>query len=871
MSLRWPALACAALVACASRVAPRPAPPIERAAHTTVAVPSRAIVQVRPWTEGPRWCLQVEEHDGVVRRLRGGVREEIRDGVTHRAEVRFVAEPDWVTHDDAGWHFFSRSNRWRSRDFLGDPEQVQRAPHAVIGRGVGRAVTIFNGAIEEMSVPGTVIDAAFVDENVGFALVEPGVALHTVDGGQSWTHLPADDVLGLVLASAEGVFALGKQHLWRTEGTTLVPAQHPFITPSECSDEPQTPPAVPPITPRVDWDDDAHTAVVLDARGTRYDLVRDRVVPASEPPCPEPERVPGSARIAVCLEEHERLSVHVRNDLGAWSRLGTMRRCGQRCVASHDGTRVACTGRCDIGGECDGLTTTCELTEGGRAIERRYGDDARTFTPVGYDGDALLMVDHREHLGHAEFVRGDDPPQRLCPHLPARGYTRLVNDAADPFLGPNGMLEFEGPTSGQEQGRTVFVVRPGRECLRRTEAPFNAPTPRLRGEEGAWEMTCVPEGRSLRFHDDALWTREGGDRPWQRLALTLPEVEPAWLHAQLRRGRVECSDVGLWISGGDVAVLGWGRVASTRRVSIGADEAPGDFDPRFNVEWSCRVEPEPRPLPAAPGTPDGDGARGGRSNVVRSGTRLWFRVSSRSPDGLPAFTWQAVSSRGIAPEMLPSGWFSRPERNTALLGIPTEHNTFTIWRVSATAPAVRLGDFERVYEESVPVRTATAGGVTALLWESENLAPGRMLATLLRVEGSRVQRFPVMYTQYSRDALVAYVLRGEAGVARLREDGSLVGGAPGAAPRVLAHAGALGACGPTAEGAVSGARIVTSDTDSFPRPVLLDFAFEGDRLCLRGSADPLQGARIESGALILTQGAGDHVERWTCRPPTSHR
>lgn len=183
---------CVVWAACATRAAPIRAP-APSAAVTAPPVPARVFVQGSLDRERSSVCVTAEGHDGVGRLLRDGVREELRDGAMRRAAVRLAGAPDRVFHDATGWHFFSARNRWRATTFLGELEQVLRLDDGLVGRGVGRALTLRRGAVEGMDVPGTVVDAAFADDHTGVAVVEPGVALLTVDGGATWRPLRVND------------------------------------------------------------------------------------------------------------------------------------------------------------------------------------------------------------------------------------------------------------------------------------------------------------------------------------------------------------------------------------------------------------------------------------------------------------------------------------------------------------------------------------------------------------------------------------------------------------------------------------------------------------------------------------------------------
>ncbi|MFO0601549.1 MAG: hypothetical protein U0324_00175 [Polyangiales bacterium] len=862
----------AALAACASQSAPvRATAPL--ASRATPLVPARVFVQGAIDREHNRVCVTVEGDDGAERMLRAGVREEIREGTTRRAAVRLAGAPDLVFHDAAGWHFFSARNRWRAATFLGEPEQVQRLRRGVVGRGVGRPVALRDGAIEGMDVPGTVMDAAFVDDRTGVAVVEPGVALFTEDGGATWRPLRVDDALTDVLATPAGVFVEGRNR-WRLDAGASIAAGGAFPERRWCpSNDEAGSPEVPDVgdeaqpqrlDPGLRWADDARTAVVLDARGTRYDLIHDRFEQAPDPPCEQPQPVSGSAFAAVCAGDHERLTAYGRGGGGPWRALGVLRRCGAACVASHDGRRVACEGRCDPAGECDGVSTVCELSADGPPRERRYGDGRRRFTPLGYDGAALVVLDGRPHLSHAEFARGDEPPRRLCPGLDAPRLTREFSQYDPPRL-EDGVIALTASNPALGWGRYVVMAAPGAPCAVREETLAEDRRRRPDDTPGRWALACGRGGRALAFHDDEAWVRDAAEGPWRRLETSLPGVDRAWLRGRLRDGDVECGEAGYWVADGEVAVIGWGAPATARRTLVGEPDAPREHAfTAMPTEWRCAVSDAAVQLPAPPPRPQG----AGRGDVVLGRQRLWIAVPTQAPDGLPGHRFAGFDPRGFTTGDEQVHWATRPERSEALVGATDfEGERFTLWRVSERAPAVRLGEVDTETYASGDVRSATADGVTALLWEGGMGMALHTRVELLRVEGRRLQRSSVPLSRTATDALLVYVLRGEAGVARLRDDGSLVGGAPGEAPRSLARAGDIGSCGSAAEGAASGIRRVRLPDAGSWENVELDLAFEGDRLCLRGARGVFLGARFDRGALVVTRARDAGAERWTCRPP----
>lgn len=135
-----------------------------------------------------------------------------------------------------------------------------------------------------------------------------------------------------------------------------------------------------------------------------------------------------------------------------------------------------------------------------------------------------------------------------------------------------------------------------------------------------------------------------------------------------------------------------------------------------------------------------------------------------------------------------------------------------------------------------------------------------------RIEGAQ-RRTAFLSLLIRLDPLLLYIRRGEAGIARLSEDGSVRGGPPGTVPRVLAEPGALGPCTAAAEGQAVGAFSLLyeprrpipmsscSGGDNTDR-VHLVFGFERGRLCYRGAQERDVDARVEHGRFHVS-----HIDR----------
>lgn len=159
-------------------------------------------------------AVLVERTDQVERYVLGSLRLELRDKTLVWGQDRPLTFLAGAVRVDSGWVFvssdgvfFSAANFLAPLKRLGQVDARIRLPKAN-----GRAIAIdesgtlwtTTGAKGPAKVKAlaefTVLDAAFADANVGFALVAPGKTLYTDNGGKSWVELDLGD---------NGAFGLG--------------------------------------------------------------------------------------------------------------------------------------------------------------------------------------------------------------------------------------------------------------------------------------------------------------------------------------------------------------------------------------------------------------------------------------------------------------------------------------------------------------------------------------------------------------------------------------------------------------------------------------------------------------------------------------
>jgi hypothetical protein len=821
---------------------------------------ARVYVDAQVLAAGARGCVLVEGEGGGVRRVRHGLREELGPGGLRRAALRFASQPEWVFHDAQGWHYFSATNRWRSASFLGEIEQVTLVPRGRVGRGPGRAVAIEEGAIAGMGVPGVVVDAAFRDAAQGLAVVEPGAVLATGDGGATWRHVPLPEVATEVIATPQASFVVTRRGAWRYDGTGFVAASLDRSTPCPEEDSPdwglaQLAREVPDVAPTsTRWLDAAHTRALNVSTGAVFNLVDERDEERLGPPCETWEFVDGSATLALCGESPGEVTLRRRERGDAWRDVATLRDCGGRCVASPDDARVVCEGRCDPRAECDGVATVCEVAPDGRKTERRVGDLRRSFRPVGFDGDAAVLVDDRAFLAHKEFIRGEGPPQRLCPGL--RSTTLRWNRQAQPSLrlGRDGHLRLD-VVGGASVRSSLLDVEPGVRCEEVAEPP---------GASEATMRWCGPDGRALGFAGSALWRLQGeGAGAWVRLGGGPEGDVELGPFGRPSYDQTDCNEAGLWSRATGEWILGWGPIRTLQRRQIGWREG---WDlvrvPQDAAPWRCAVEtmPLPRRSPAEP--PMGLE----REPLVLGASALWVAVPGPEGDR-PGIAWTRHDRRGFTlafdqDPLLPL----RSGDGAWLMSADSGRERFTFWRVSAHVPAVRRVETPGRPGGASDVLFTAAGPVFAMMWREEVAARDRSRLQVVRWEGARRDAGEVALSHVASTPVVLYVRRGEAGVARYLPDGSLLGAAPGRAPRVVAAPGAVAVCGASAEDAATGVFLVRTPDVPLAEDIQvhLDFAFEGDRLCLRGSRDPNHVARFEGASLLVHREREGRLLRLTC-------
>ncbi len=544
--------------------------------------------------------VEVLPRSGALRRLViGGFPVEVEGQAVRVGSRSFAGSSVYPIPKGNGWRFVTAQGIWDADTFLGPPRLVAWSTRSRVGVGTGRLVEIEEGVIVGASLPEmVVIDAAFSDETRGVAIVEPGVALLTRDGGATWTPTRGmPDAMRGVVATVDRRWVFGERQALSIApdgSATLVPvAAVPRITsveeqPRELRDLRFGPVSATMTAQRLGIErfmafaDAARRRVVAERAppggGPRdlveYDLVEERLVAELRPPefCDHPGLVLGDALHLLCDRGGEGATLYRRGTSGGWEPRITVAPCGAppRCVASPDGERVACTGRCDASERCGAGLTLCERDASGAHAARSVGDAADRWEPVGYDGDTLVLADARRALRHARVIVGASPPRPLVRGL----------DPESPWVierrlfGRDGRVRMQlGRLDGSQ--REVWEGFAG-EAFEALTTP-----PSLRVEDGTNVALCTGEGDLVAVARDGVpWVRVRGRSAWVEALPSHGEL--AFLRGvAMPEGRPECGELGFQFGVGwsnNLHTLGWGPLTAGARESLGVRSLWGRGD-----------------------------------------------------------------------------------------------------------------------------------------------------------------------------------------------------------------------------------------------------------------------------------------------------
>jgi hypothetical protein len=838
----------------------------------------------------------IDEHGTPQRGLVQGTRVEVEGAAIRRADTWFTEPLRAAWEHEGRWQFVGRTARWDATSFLGDLRRDAWTPTGMLGLGSGRAVIVRDGVAEGLGLPpGFVLDAAFGDEQRGVAILEPGTVVLTDDGGGRWSPvaLRGDTPLEVValdarrwIRGAVGCHAVGADGSLGAAACASLPWLRDEM-PSDLEavqvvSNSWLRPRQTPLT----FTDTSRRQVLVEAPApdgpgnhrptTRvYDLERDALVagPGVELPCEHAGREDFfvADRLYLRCPSSQGTALHALAPGGRWAERLRTSGCPQEsaCAASADGRRVTCGGRCDERTTCDGESWFCERVGDGAPRQWSAGPTERGWRVVGYEGDAPVLIDGRGWLGHAEFRRGDGATEPLVPDADLAGFRRL----GAPRLGRDGLVRFWAARA--DGGRYVALEgRPGGPFVVRPAPPWASSdegrvTFRFCGDDGV-AMSDAPDGRA--------WIAHGLNDRWRPLEL---DDDPAF--APLRGGsptgddRIYCDALGWRRGGREESVVGWGRPAPSRfgavvaaRLDQYAQARPWRCTPRGDdrslggvAPWTERFVPTSNagPLRANGGsievwsfaltTPSSPSPRAFRYRAGAPGTappteRGWT-VLTADATGATVLAWvREPASSSLTARLMVLSASASPR---TLDPLPDELTASSVWAVS--------------------VAVAREGAVTATLvrrlrdmYGVPDVAVDAPLVTLRTGARPAVRRASIAARGRPPGP---YVLDGVTGVARLRNDGSVVGAPPGDAPRVLARSTTVAPCGPSARGAFTfEAEVSRPGSDSAQTDEAIEeYALDGEALCLRvlrtpdvtaaPAASGVDGVRIDGAPMRCTR------------------
>lgn len=867
------------------RVATSPvrAPPVAARGHAPVA---RAVAHTRGDT-GSWW---VDARGTPRRAIVRGWRVELDGEAVQGAGGWFGSRPRAVWERDGVWRFAGRDAQWEARTFLGGVSLVASATTGFLGLGSGRAAVVRDGRAEGVGLPpGVVLDVAFGDDSRGVALLEPNVVLHTENGGARWAPVRGPDEAALELV------AVGDRRWIRGDHGCYVVDDAFAARPCPCDELPLLEQTLSgEERGRLDdaaeehftWSplaftDPSRRRVLVQVRsqgyGDRsrgraalYDVEEDEMVAdsAADLPC-EPGAIFSADRPYLTCIDDDGAAVLWSLDGARWRERLRFWTCDRdaSCAVSASGERVTCEGRCAAESACGPATTFCERVGEQPPRASTVGSEVRRWRVAGYDGEAPVLLDRREWLAHAEFIRGHDAPALLAPEPPSPG----LRVEGAPRLGSDGRLRFWAASS--DGRRLALEGTPGARFVERASPPWAREA--LRHASFSY---CDADGVAMaRDPDGALWRSMALGDPWRVVALE--NLGP--LAEGLRRRRASrprerrvCDALG-W--GGDdvpATVVGWGRIELSR---WGASAGPLPRERTWESEpvWRCSLESagavSGRPMGARPVGPYPE-----QNWVEARGVQLslWSFQGATSASPAPRLFRYRLASESQAPSF---------DQAWSVISADARSATILVWARSQDGSSRRARLLE--LSPSAPPRwLADPPGWTlspaylpvVTLVARDGLRVGALTEVLSSTDGVLVRSGGLLSMApgaplWSRRVSMAsggfpgvYVLGDDVGLARVLADGRVVGGAPGELPRVLARATRTVACGPSARGAFTfPVRAAWQNTEQ-GSPAVVEYAVEDGTLCLR--ALRALGFVAAPGAAGVAGTLGEHASA-RCDPP----
>lgn len=874
----------------------------QRSAHRvsrSSVVPSRL---VRLAASGR--VLQVEHSGETTRWVMGGFRIERRGEQVTWATDRLVAPIVSVLRgsNDRSFFFITRHEVYEAQEFLGSLRLVHRTSDGRVGHGTGLAVTIHRGRLTgaRAPVPGVVIDAAFGDDRRGIAIVEPGRAYATEDGGAHWRAVPmTDDVALRAVATPDTRWLVGTETAVAIDRDgnvrEVLPDQVPRLEPVER-------PEITSLREQTEQNDlsrwlassielgtlsGSRVIFARPAQGNRhetdiveYDLIADRLVPTASANlhCRVTALWTAQDTFAVCVDERLRLFRRARE--GDWQPWIVARRenAVARCVVSSDGEQAACEGPCDGQRKDPRQRVLCERT----------GDGPMHHRPIeggmllGYDGGEPVVLAGRNGAEGTDFARVD-ATGKLWFLGPWPGEPWEIGRVMEPPSGPSplrigedGKVRLLSSWVGEEEPWVILSGRPGEE-FRRQRVPPGTRSVQF-GRAGVVLAWRAPDVIEQSDDDGESWhsieiTNTGGDDTLRRMF-----EQPSRMFAG---SSVHCREAGCRL--GSAAVrLGWGPVATSQYGAHGVPET-SLFVPS-PVRWRCEAT--------------GSGLRWtdvgyaplGMSRVYRDQTAQGWLLVTEEPARQGPRTlsiearWQlrnapvSVSPRRVRfgiDRYFPSGGRDSTRWSIVELGADEALVTRCGTGPGGLAPQCDLvalnhgGSFRRLVTFAArEVLSAHGSGGVCLLGTLEapsedngDNTPGTAHTLVTMSRNGHVRVRPIALARDDGTEVGPYVLNnGEMGVARRRLADETVMLAPVDNERARTlPATAMHACSENADGeiALSGTGVLTMPSGgSYEMNLVVRYGLARTGLCLRG----VEGSVIQLGDpgwLVVTAVPGE--------------
>lgn len=813
---------------------------------------------------------------------------------------------DAVLPRRGGWRIITGDAVLDAPSFIGTPWTRQDLDGiGRPGRGAGRVVRIFEGSLRGAPAPtdAPVIDVAFSDELRGLAVLEPGRAYRTDDGGARW--LPVDGgVFSGAVATLSGRWLLDRERCAQVldDGSAREVA---------CDDVPTFRPDSNPLNRLLSPD-----AWRSPPCATPWDC---RPRPAS--PCPAARHVVPDGSIVLCeapsdgeranhFDLFDGASGIYRPVLSFWHPHDDAGECSIRA----DGRAAACLGSCEAlpaGDTPRSAVTYCLRLPGGAQVERRIEvgrDDRLVF--IGWRGDEPVLAAPSEVRQGARVYERGRSVRSLFGHVAPPMATIRVNRDDLHGVGRDGLLRVR---AFDQDWRipTILEGVPGEGFVARALPPWWS---RAQGADAERVVrVCGSDGVLLAAStEDGLWVSERAGAAWRPLFSEGDPTLTRWL--RLHRWPVatlDCDEDGVHLPGVG-RTLGWGPVAPPLDGAIGlpSAEAPSQRPWPPALTWDCQYSREVASLCAPPSPPP---RRVSEARALVGIDRLSLFEGGASPED-EGRLWTLVDAtpacplgapRGVSGVLVPANdqplgfvalTHQGPDTLSFLTLVPHDDLVdLTLFEQRGVAPAQRrwhlgvrgtLHSEDRRTTDSIDgitldrVGTGAFGSVVAASDDARVAASvqlptwreGRSQRRLLITNrfGEPVRTRALEYAEPLTSG--AYVLPESVGVASVARDGSLVGDDLEGRRIRIAPGIRWAPCGAGARGVVVLPTRVDLpggwDGENLLTDVRAEMGLEGGLLCLR---------RLVSSRFVHVPGAAPHptvafvhsTRRWTwltCAP-----